>query len=255
MIHCLIVDDEALARQRIRELLADQKDCRVIAECSNGPEAVEAVTRLGPDLLFLDIQMPEMSGIDVLKNLPFGQRPMVILVTAHDHYTLQALEHHAFDYLLKPFDNERFNSSLAHARQQLTRPNDATVMNHQLQQLLDRFQLQEHYLRRVSVKEDDRARVIAVKEIEWIEADRRQVKVHLGQRSYQLQESIGTIETRLDPAQFIRIHRSYIVRCDAICEVQRWFVGSWMLVLASGTKLDVSRTYRDRLARVINLTL
>ena len=255
MIRCLIVDDEPMARKRICTLLKKEPDCVIVGECKNGPETLLAVTTLAPDLIFLDIQIPGLNGIDVVNALPEKNRPAIVFVTAFDHYTLQAFAQHATDYLLKPFDNERFRHSLEHARKQLAGRGRSADLRGLMEDLLRRMDRREKYLQRVSVKEDDRIRVIAVKDIEWIEADKRYVKLHLGKRSVILHESIGNLEGRLDPRLFIRIHRSYIVQCGAIKEVQRWFVRSWLLVLASGAKLEVSRNYRDPVARAINLAI
>jgi two-component system, LytTR family, response regulator len=255
MIRCLIVDDEPMARKRIRRLLEKESDCAIVGECNNGPETLAAVVRLTPDLVYLDIQIPGLNGIEVVNALPKENRPAVIFITAYDHYTLKAFEQHAVDYLLKPFDNERFHHSLDHARKQLAGHAKQTDLSGMLQDLLHRLDRREQYVQRVSVKEDDRIFVIAVEKIEWLEADKRYVKLHLDKQSVILRESIGNLEKRLDPRQFIRIHRSYIVRCSAIKEMQRWFSGSWLLVLASGVKLEVSRNYRDQVARAINLVI
>jgi two-component system, LytTR family, response regulator len=253
MIRCLIVDDEPMARKRIRALLEKEPDCAIVGECQNGPQTLAAVDKLTPDLVFLDIQIPGLNGLEVMTALSKDNRPAVIFVTAYDRYALKAFEQHAVDYLLKPFDNERFSRSLDHVRKLLAGRVQQGDLSGMLGDLLRRLDRREKYVQRVSVKEDDRIIVIAVDEIEWIEADKRCVKLHLGKRSVILRESIGNMEKRLDPRQFIRIHRSYIVRCSAIREVQRWVVGSWLLVLAGGAKLDVSRNYRPQVARVINL--
>lgn len=255
MIRCLIVDDEPMARKRIRTLLAKETDCSVVGECMNGPDTLAAIAELSPDLVFLDIQIPGLTGIEVLAALTREKRPEVVFVTAYDQYALQAFAQHAIDYLLKPFDNERFAQSLDHARRHLAGQTKPPDLDGVLRSLLLRLERHEQYVQRVSVKEDDRIIVIAVEEIEWIEADKRYVKLHLGKRSAILHESIGDLERRLDPRQFVRIHRSYIVRSNAIKEVQRWFVGSWLLVLASGAKLEVSRSYRLQVARTISLDM
>ncbi len=255
MIRCLVVDDEPMARKRICTLLKKEPDCVIVGECKNGPETLAAVAALTPDLIYLDIQIPGLNGIDVVNALPRKNRAAIIFVTAFDHYTLQAFAQHAIDYLLKPFDNDRFRHSLEYAREQLAGRSQKTDLSGLMQDLLQRMDRHEKYLQRVSVKEDDRIRVIAVEDIEWIEANKRYVKLHLDKRSVILHESIGNLERRLDPRLFIRIHRSYIVQCRAIKELQQWFARSWLLVLASGAKLEVSRNYRDQVARTISLVI
>jgi len=255
VIRCLIVDDEPMARKRIRSLLEKEPDCAIVGECQSGPEALAAIGERTPDLVYLDIQMPGLNGLEVLSALSKENRPEVIFVTAYDRYALQAFGQQAVDYLLKPFDNDRFRQSLDQARKRLAEHTPQADLSGLLRDLVQRLDRRDQYIQRVSVKGDDRIHVIAVDEIEWIEADKRYVQLHLGKRTVLLHESIGNLERRLDPRQFIRIHRSTIVRCNAIKEGQRWIVGSWLIVLAGGAKLEVSRSYRDQVARTISLAL
>lgn len=224
----LIVDDEPLVRERIRALLQADGEIEVAAEASNGTEAVDLVRRLRPDILFLDVQMPEMDGfavVDALKNEP---SPVVVFVTAYDEYAVRAFEVHAQDYLLKPFDKDRFAKALAYAKKQAA----------------GRFS-PRRFAGRIMVKENGAIRLLRVSAIDHVEAAGNYVCLHSAGESHILRETLADLEARLDPALFVRIHRSYLVNREFVSQLQPWFQGDYRVVLSSGATLPLSRGYRD----------
>ncbi|MCI0695278.1 LytTR family DNA-binding domain-containing protein [candidate division KSB1 bacterium] len=245
-IRTLIVDDEPLARERIRTLLADELDLEIIGECANGHEAVGAIQRDKPDLLFLDVQMPELDGFGVLQRLGAEKLPAVIFVTAYDQYALRAFEVHALDYLLKPFDRERFQKALQRARLQIQQAKDGDL-NQRLLALLENLQPERKWLERLVVKSGGRVFFLKAEEIDWIEAAGNYVRLHAGRESHLLRETIKNLETQLDPKKFLRLNRSTIVRIDRIKELQPWFNGEYAIILQDGSRLTSSRGYREKL--------
>jgi two-component system, LytTR family, response regulator len=245
-IRAVIVDDEPLARRRIRGLLAEAADVEVVAECANGNEAIEAIESAPPELLFLDIQMPELDGFDVLQAIGPGRVPVVIFVTAYDQFALRAFEAHALDYLLKPFDDERFAAALDRARERI-RQQQGGDLDRRLQSLLDQVRGDRGYLQRLVVPVGHRSVFIRTEEIDWIEAERNYIRLHVGGRSYLMRENLSHIESSLDPAKFCRIHRSTIVNVDRIKAVESLFRGEYLVVLSDGKKLTSGRSYRRNL--------
>ncbi len=245
-IRAVIVDDEPLARRRIRSLLVEAEDVEVIAECANGKEAIQAIEESPPDLLFLDIQMPELDGFDVLQAIGVGHVAVVIFVTAYDQFALRAFEAHALDYLLKPFDDERFEAALERARERI-RQQQGGDLDRRLRALLEEVRGDRGYLQRLVVPSGRRSVFIRTEEIDWIEAERNYVRLHVGGRSYLLRENLSHIEAALDPAKFCRIHRSTIVNIDRIQAVESLFQGEYLVVLHDGTKLTSGRSYRRSL--------
>ncbi len=244
MIRVLVVDDEPMARKRIGTLLKRESDVAIIGEADNGRDALRLIRDLKPDLVFLDIQMPEMSGLQILDALREAESPQVIFVTAHDQYALKAFEMHAVEYLLKPFDDERFRQALNHARQ--CRGRGSMAERQVLRDLLDSLQRNEAYLRHMSVKKGDHFVLVKIDEVDWFEAQGVYIRVHAGKECHLLRERMKNLEARLNPRQFARLHRSSIVRLDFIREFQRWYHGEWLALLKDGTKVPVSRTYYDR---------
>jgi two-component system, LytTR family, response regulator len=242
-IRAVIVDDEPLARRRIRNLLAEAEDVDVLTECANGREAIQAIEESPPDLLFLDIQMPELDGFDVLQAIGVGHVPVVIFVTAYDQFALRAFEAHALDYLLKPFDDERFETALQRARERI-RQQTGGDLDHRLRALLKEVRGEPGYLQRMVVPSGHRSVFIRTEEIDWIEAERNYIRLHVAGRAYLLRENLSRIESTLDPAKFCRIHRSTIVNIDRIQAVESLFRGEYLVVLHDGTKLTSGRTYR-----------
>lgn len=242
-IRAVIVDDEPLARRRIRDLLADAEDVTVSAECATGEEAIQAIEAAPPDLLFLDIQMPEIDGFDVLQAIGVGRVPVVIFVTAYDQFALRAFEAHALDYLLKPFDDERFEAALQRARERI-RQQQGGDLERRMRALLEEVRGDRGYLQRLVVPDGHRSVFIRTEDIDWIEAARNYIRLHVGGRSYLLRENLRGIESALDPAKFCRIHRSTVVNVDRIQAVESLLGGEYMVLLQDGTKLTSGRSYR-----------
>lgn len=246
-IKTLIVDDEPLARERIRTLLERESDIEVLAECANGLEALAMIHRTRPDLVFMDVQMPELGGFEVLENLAREKIPVLIFVTAYDHYALRAFEVHALDYLLKPFDRERFAKALQRARQQLQHERTDDLQQ-RVRLLLEELQRDRKYLERLAIKASGRVFFLKVEEIDWIEAAANYVRLQVGRESHLLRETIKGLEAKLDPAKFLRLSRSALVNVDRIKELQPWSNnGEYAVILKSGVRLTSSRGYRKRL--------
>ena len=247
-IRTLIVDDEAPARSRIRRLLKDESDFEIAGECANGRQAVAAIQRLRPDLVFLDVQMPRLGGFEVCAALNGEAMPLVVFVTAYDQYALQAFEVHAIDYLLKPFDRERFQKSLRHAREQLRR-GDTESSEQRLTALLQDLSPGAKTLQRLAFKANGRVIFIRTEEIDWIEADGNYVNLHAAGALHHLRETISGLEAQLLAEHFMRISRSVIVNLDRIKELQPLFYGDYAVILQNNTRLAMSRNYRDRLEK------
>jgi two-component system, LytTR family, response regulator len=245
-IRAAIVDDEPLARRRLRNLLAEASDVEIVAECANGHEAIETLEESPPQLLFLDIQMPEVDGFDVLQAIGADRVPAVIFVTAYDQFALRAFEAHALDYLLKPFDDERFATALQRARERI-RQQQGGDLDRRLQALLENVRADRGYLRRLVVPSGHRNIFVRTEHIDWIEAERNYVRLHVGGKAYLLRENLTRIASALDPATFCRIHRSTIVNIDRIETVESLFHGEYQVVLQDGTKLTSGRSYRSNL--------
>jgi two-component system, LytTR family, response regulator len=243
-LRVLIIDDEPRARSFIRKLLLDHPSVEIAGECANGYEAIRAIKAIKPDLIFLDVQMPELDGFAVLEQLRPEEVPAVIFVTAYDQYALRAFEEHALDYLLKPFDQERFFRTLQHAKRRIGEQKN--VQRATITQLLDNERRRSTYFKRITVKRNGRMLLLRAQDIEWIEAEDNYVLLHSGKDSYILRQTLSNIEGRLDPDNFIRVHRGAIVNIEALKEVQPGFSGAYGLELKSGTKLRLSRSYRER---------
>jgi two-component system LytT family response regulator len=247
-IRAVIVDDEPLARQYVRQLLGGDAGVEIVGECGNGTEAIDVLNRTPADLLFLDIEMPETDGFALLEALK-DPPPVVVFVTAHDRYAVRAFEVQAFDYLLKPFDEERFGKVLARAKERLGKRGRDELLS-ELRQLVGEMKTREQYLERILVRAGDRSLFVPASDVDWIEAEANYVRIHAGAQSYLLRESIGAIGDRLDPKRFRRIHRSAIVNLDRVKELQPWFHGEHRLLLKDGTELRVSRTYRKNVGEL-----
>lgn len=239
----LIVDDEPLARDRIREMVKDDPEVQVIAEARNGLEAVEAVAKYDPDIVFLDIQMPDMDGFEVLKNLNAEPLPLIIFVTAYDQYALRAFDVHALDYLMKPFDRERFARALRHAKEQMKRPTDEQ-RDGRIMALLEEIK-GSRYLERFAIKKGEKVLFVRSEEVDSIEAEGNYVRLNVAGTSYMLRETINSVESKIDPRTFVRIHRSTIVNINRVKELQTWARGEYRVVLLNGTYYTLSRSYRE----------
>jgi len=249
LIRVLLVDDESLAREMLREMLQTDPLVTIVGESCNGREALEAIRTHSPDLIFLDVQMPELGGFEVLEALG-KEIPRVIFVTAYDQYAVRAFEVHALDYLLKPFDQERFDISWQRARAQILRDRDGGT-DQRILALLEEMKAGNKYLERLVIKASGRIYFLETAEIDWIEAEGNYVSVHSAKKSHLLRETISSLESQLDPKKFLRIHRSSIVRIDRIQELQPWFHGEYRIILQNGTQLTLSRNYRDKLQEAL----
>lgn len=249
LIRVLLVDDESLAREMLREMLQDDPQVIIVGESCNGREAVEAIRIHSPDLVFLDVQMPELGGFEVLEALG-KDIPRVIFVTAYDQYAVRAFEVHALDYLLKPFDQERFDISWQRARTQVLRDREGGT-DQRILALLEEMKVGNKYLERLVIKANGRIYFLETSEIDWIEAEGNYVSVHSAKKSHLLRETISSLEAQLDPKKFLRIHRSAIVRIDRIQELQPWFHGEYRILLQNGTQLTLSRNYREKLQEAL----
>jgi two-component system LytT family response regulator len=241
-LRVLIVDDERLSRRRLKRMLAANEDIEVVAECANGDEATAAIQAHAPDILFLDIEMPEKDGFAVLAALT-APCPAVVFVTAHAHYALRAFETPVLDYLLKPFDAKRLARAVARARErvQQKRHPDLTA---ELRLLLENARRPSAAAERIAVREGDKATLVKVRDIDWIEAESNYARLHVGKSSHLVRDTLSAIAERLDSVQFRRIHKSAIVNVDAIRELHAWFHGEYRLLLRSGAELKLSRNYK-----------
>jgi len=264
-VRTLIVDDERMARKRLRTLLTADAEVDVVGECTNGRDAVSAIREGEPDLVFLDVQMPELDGFAVVQTIGVQRMPVTVFVTAFDQYALKAFDAHALDYLTKPFDRERFQASLGRAKDQVRlrevakkRVESAALdssasdveVRERLMSLLEGLGRRQQYAERLMVKSAGRVVFLRVDDIDWIEAAGSYVRLHIGRDGHLLHEGITSIAKRLDPTRFARVHRSTLVNLDRVRELQPWFHGDAIAILRDGTRIQVSRTYRDALAPV-----
>ncbi len=245
-ITALIVDDEPLAREKIRRLLRSENDIRIVGEAMSGAEAVELIESRKPDLVFLDIQMPEMNGFEVLQSIENEKMPAVIFVTAYDKYAIKAFEIHALDYLLKPFDSERLQSALNRVREYLEARNHGSL-DEKLLSLLSDLKAERDYPERFVLKNAGRVFFIKTSDIDWIEAAGNYVKLHTGKDAHLLRETMNKTEAKLNPEKFLRIHRSSLVNIDRIKELNPLFNGDYTVIMQDKTELTLSRNYHDRL--------
>ena len=265
-IRVLIVDDEPLARQRLEDLLRAEPDVEIVASVDNGTTAVESVRSLHPDIVFLDVQMPGKTGIDVVREVGADAMPLPIFVTAYDRYALQAFDLAAVDYLVKPFDDERFEQAFHRARRYV----ELEEMGELRERLLAVLEGGSRggassaptppasgaspYLERIAVEMRGKVRVVPVSQIEYITASGPYVELHTSERAYLIREAIHTLEEKLDPSRFLRIHRSIIVRVDLIDTFHRGAGGDYEVQLKSGARLRVSRSRREELERRLGVT-
>jgi two-component system LytT family response regulator len=253
-IRALIADDEALARKFIRRMLKDDHDIEIVGECSNGKETVAMIKKQRPDIVFLDVQMPEMDGFAVLESVGFEHLPEIIFATAYEKYAIRAFELHALDYLLKPFDQARFRDAIKHAKERF-RSERGSEGRTQINALLESIKNTTPYLDRLMIKASGRITFLSIDEINWIEADDKYVHLHAGKIRPMIRQTLSAMETQLDPKKFRRIHRSTIVNVKRIKELQPLFNGEHSLLLEDGTKLTLSRNYRAKLFELLGKPL
>ena len=244
-IRALIIDDEPLARMRISDLLKKEEGIEVVGEAGNGTDAVKLIKKEKPDLIFLDVQMPGKDGFGVLESLGSNAMPHVIFVTAYDQYALRAFDVHAMDYLLKPFDRKRFYESLHRALDHIGMKKEGGFTS-KLKELLEDVQPTKKYMDRLIIKAEGRIFFVKTEEIDWIEAAGNYVTLHLGKEEHLMRDTMSSMEEKLDPEMFMRIHRSNIVNIERIKEIQPWFNGEYLIILKDDTRLTLSRKYRER---------
>ena len=241
-IRVLIVDDEPLAVRKLKRLLLPDPDLQLIA-ATNAEEAIKIIEQQQPHILLLDIQMPDMDGFDLLRQITFELMPYVIFVTAFDRYAIEAFEVRALDYLLKPFSPQRLEQAMGRAKNAVT--HDRRIASHKaLLELLDHH---TNYLKRIVVKERERVFFVPSSRIDWIEAVGKYAKIHVGKDIHLLRQGLKALEPRLDPRKFVRIHKSTIINIDSIDQLQSWFHGDYRVLMKDGTQLMLSRRYRGRL--------
>lgn len=249
-IRTLIVDDEPLARTRVMHFLAEEPEIEIVGECADGIEAIQSIESLRPELVFLDVQMPEMDGFEVLQAIQGEQLPAVMFATAFDEFALRAFNANAVDYLLKPFNQARFHAALERARARIGR-GEQDELARQMRSLLETHRAERQYPERIVVRIGSKIVFVRVADVDWIDTDGNYVRLHVGKQSYLLRETLSRMAERLPPERFLRIHRSTIVNVDRIREIHPMFKGTYLLRLHDGAELNSTATYRDRLQRLI----
>lgn len=247
-IKTVVVDDEPLACKRLEKLIKEDEEIELISTCANGEEAIRQINEEQPDLVFLDIQMPEINGFDVLQNIEQGKVPLIIFVTAYDEYALKAFEVHALDYLMKPFKKERFFESLNRAKKALKKNNRA-VINNKIENLLEFLEPARGSLSRILVKSSGRYFFLKTTDIDWIESAGNYVRIHSGGNNYLIRETMINMEKKLDSDTFFRIHRSTIINVNKVKELEQWFHGDYQVIMYNEEKLTMSRNYKELLEK------
>lgn len=246
-IRAVIVDDEPLARRGLLRFLKSDPEIEVLSECGDGQSAVGAILGKKPNLVFLDVQMPEMDGLEVVRRVGPTQMPTTIFVTAYDRYALQAFDANALDYLLKPVGQERFQIALGRAKERISEKSKSeTVLR--MMATLEEIKRQDEYLERLPVSGNGRILFVKTKEIDWIEANGNYARLYVGAQTHDIRETLSTLERKLNPRDFLRIHRSTIVNVHFIREIQPWFHGYHLVLLQNGKELRMSR-YQDEVAK------
>lgn len=244
-IKTIIVDDVELARAQIKFLL-DDPEIEIVAECENGCEAIETIRTLKPDLVFLDVQMPKISGFEVIEIIGVDKMPIVIFVTAYDEFALRAFETGAIDYLLKPIDEQRLARAVARAKREIKREEPSADMEEKLRKLLREVKTEPQYLKRIPVKSSRGTLLVLTEEIDWITTAGHYLELYAGSEKHLIREKLSQFATRLDPKDFMRIHRSIIVNLDRIKSFHPLFNGDQLIILKDGQELNLSRTYYDK---------
>lgn len=253
-IRTLIVDDESLARKLIKKLLGSHQEFEIVGECADGRKAVSTIMELAPDLVFLDVQMPELGGFEVLERIASKQTPIVIFVTAYDKFALRAFEAHALDYLLKPFDEERFDQTLERVKTYIC-GRQGGLIRERLVDLVHDLAERRKSISRLAVKATGRVVFLKVDEIDWIEASGNYLDLHVGKECYLLRGRVNELEKKLDPERFFRIHRSTIVNLDRVKEFLPLFKGEGLVLLKDGSRLAASRSCSQKLQQFLQADL
>ena len=246
MIRTLIIDDVPLARDRLKRCLKDDAEIEIVGECENGAKAVTDIRALAPDLIFLDVQMPALDGFGVLEALKNERMPAVVFVTAYNEYAIQAFDVNALDYLLKPVDCERLNKAVQRAKTRLAQAVRDDDLDSRFRAMLEDIKTGSKYIKRLTIKLTGRTILLPVDEIDWIETHGNYLKVHAGRESHLIRATMQSLETKLNPEKFVRVHRSVIVNVEKIKEIYPRSNGDQDLVLQNGQQLMLSRNYRDR---------
>lgn len=254
IIRVCIIDDEPIACRKIQRLLKEDPEIELLRVCTNGEDARQSIQNLSPDLIFLDIQMPEMDGFEMLNSLQTEKLPYVIFVTAYDSYAIQAFRVHALDYLLKPFDKKQFHQALDHAKMQVWQDRERRT-HRDFTAILKEIGTRTPYLERLVIKSDGKIFFLKVDDIDWIEAQGKYEMIHAGKQSHLIREGMSKLESELDPKKFVRIHKSTIVNVDRIDHLQPLFHSDFRVTLRNGTALTISRRYRDKLEAALGREL
>ncbi|WP_295974239.1 LytTR family DNA-binding domain-containing protein [uncultured Xanthomonas sp.] len=251
-ITALVIDDEPIARHAIVRLLRADPDIALLGECGDGASAVIAIRSQSPDLVFLDIQMPAMTGMDVVATIGAANMPATIFITAYEQYAVRAFEANAVDYLVKPFSRERFAETLQRAKRRLSFSRGAgSFVEARILQTLDALRQRDDYLQRIPVRVDEAVVLVAVEDIVWIKASRNTVLIHLAERTHELRETMATLAARLDPRHFARVHRSAIVNLRRVRAIHPWFNGHHVVTMETGQQLRMSRYQHEAFLRLV----
>lgn len=252
-ITALVVDDEPIARRAIVRLLKADAGIELLEECGDGESAVRAIRRHAPDLVFLDVQMPAMTGMDVVASIGAAQMPATVFVTAYEQYAVRAFEANAVDYLVKPFSRERFAATLARVKQRLSsREPPAEASMSRIMQALDTLTQRESYLKRLPVRVGEQISFVDVDEIVWIKASGNTVLLHLADRVHEMRETMTALAARLDPRHFARVHRSAIINTRRVQAIHPWFNGHHVVTMDTGQKLRMSRYQHETFLRLVS---
>jgi two-component system LytT family response regulator len=248
----LVVDDEPIARHAVVRLLREDHDIELLDECGDGASAVQAIRSHAPDLVFLDIQMPAMSGLEVVTTIGAERMPATVFVTAFEQYAVRAFEANAVDYLVKPFNRERFARALARAKMRLSAGDADGAVASRIMQALDALRRRDEYLQRIPVRQGEQITFVDVGDIVWIKASRNTVLIHLADRVHELRETMGALAERLDPRQFARVHRSAIINVRRVKAIHPWFNGYHVVTMDTGQKLRMSRYQQEAFLRLVS---
>jgi len=252
-IGALVVDDEPIARRAIVRLLRDDADIELLGECGDGVSAVAAIRSQSPDLVFLDIQMPAISGMDVVATIGAARMPATVFVTAFEQYAVRAFEANAVDYLVKPFSRERFADALQRVKARLSLGDGAGPQaSARILQVLDALRQRDDYLERIPVRIDEHVAFVAVDDIVWIKASRNTVQIHLADGVHELRETMAALAGRLDPRHFARVHRSAIINVRRVKEIHPWFNGHHIVTMDTGQQLRMSRYQHETFLRLVS---
>lgn len=251
-ITALVVDDEPLARSAIVRLLRDDAEIEILDECGDGVSAVQAIRNQSPDLVFLDIQMPGIHGMDVVATIGAARMPATVFVTAYEQYAVKAFEANAVDYLVKPFSRQRFTETLQRVKARLSAVAVQAAGGSGIQQVLDALKQRDNYLERIPVRTDEHVAFVDVSDIVWIKADGNLVQIHLADRQYELRETMAALAERLNPNQFARIHRSAIINVRRVQAIHPWFNGHHVVTMDTGQKLRMSRYQHEAFLRLVS---